>query len=137
METDFILCDASQERTGKVNTLAHYISLYDDIYCQEIFQSFSMRQYYQEYARANEYLDKAIQCYLRDACRILNLKIYQVELFYDAMDPSRSTRRNGNRTPTSAATSPASNAYELFHFEIQIETQQTFNLTSWPLNGSS
>lgn len=94
-----------------MNTLAHYISLYDDIYCQEIFQSFSMRQYYQECVRANDYLDKAIQCYLRDACRILNLKIYQVELFYDAMDPSRSTRRYGNRTPTSAATSPASNAY--------------------------
>lgn len=31
----------------------------------------------------------AIQAYLRDACRILNLKIYQVEIFTDGIDKDR------------------------------------------------
>lgn len=33
LESDFVQGDSSQKKLGKVNTLAHYISLYDDIYC--------------------------------------------------------------------------------------------------------
>ena len=45
-----------------------------------------------EFEGGDDYLDKAIQSYLRDACRILNLKIYQVELFYDGIDEIKSLR---------------------------------------------
>ena len=33
LESDFVQGDSSQKKSGKVNTLAHYISLYDDMYC--------------------------------------------------------------------------------------------------------
>lgn len=33
LESDFLQTDKSQKKMGKVNTLAHYISLFDDIYC--------------------------------------------------------------------------------------------------------
>ena len=47
---------------------------------------------------ADQYLDRAIQAYLRDACRIFNLKIYQVELFYDGIDDTKqSLYKSGNR----------------------------------------
>ena len=32
-----------------------------------------------------DYLDKSVQAYLRDAQRILNLKIYRVDLYYDGL----------------------------------------------------
>ena len=34
---DFLEALDSKDRKGKVNTLAHYISLNDDLYCQEIY----------------------------------------------------------------------------------------------------
>jgi len=45
-ETEYVLPDASQTRLGQVNTLAHYIALHDDLYCQMIFQNFATKQYY-------------------------------------------------------------------------------------------
>ena len=59
-------------RRGRVNTLAHYMAINDDLYCQVIYRKFAMAQDPDKESQQ----EHAVQAYLRDACRILNLKIY-------------------------------------------------------------
>ena len=42
METEYTKLD-TEVRKGKVNTLAHYMSIYDNLYCQVIYQNFAKR----------------------------------------------------------------------------------------------
>ena len=79
LETDYILADESQERRGRFNTLAHYMSIHDDLYCQIIYQNFAIKPENHSVSEKAKY--DAIQAYLRDGCRILNLKIYKVKLY--------------------------------------------------------
>ena len=75
-----------------------------------------------EFEGGNDYLDQAIQSYLRDACRILNLKIYQVELFYDGIDEMKSLRKTGhfNNAVSSALTSPSVNNIEQAREQLEM-----------------
>ena len=77
--------------------------MHDDLYCSLIYQQFAFNPLLRENAYSDqqgwderlglvmscsyfqEYLDKSVQSYLRDAQRILNLKIYRVDLYYDAL----------------------------------------------------
>lgn len=75
-----------------------------------------------EFEGGDDYLDKAIQSYLRDACRILNLKIYQVELFYDGIDEIKSLRKTGHfNAYASEMTSPSVNNIEQGRGQLEMQ----------------
>lgn len=72
-----------------MNTLAHYIAMNDDLYCAEIYRRMTLGLSGLKASELSsmENLSGTVQCFLRDACRIMNIKIYKVEIYKDGKDP--------------------------------------------------
>ena len=79
--------------------LAHYIALNDDLYCSVVYQQFALNPLMREMGRdrfleaqKSEYLcsmlGQSMQSYLKDACRLMNLRIYKIEVYEDAIRPT-------------------------------------------------
>ena len=67
-----------------INTLAHYIAMRDQLYCCNIYQQFAINPLSNELKTSttlSDLLNNSIKHYLEDACRVLNLNIFKIELY--------------------------------------------------------
>lgn len=91
---------------NKVNTLAHYLAMHDDLYCQTVYLAFTQNPIYSmlkrgasidrqmlqalpnvdEHGRVLNLMDEMVQDYLRDAQRVFPLKVFVAEFYKEVTE---------------------------------------------------
>ena len=91
--------------------------MHDDLYCTLVYQQFAFNPLLRDIANQDQqgmpwkerigliegcsivqdYLDQSVQAYLRDAQRILNLKVYRVDLYHDGLSQQQCDEINQER----------------------------------------
>ena len=95
--------ESPEEETG-YNSTAHWLAVNDDLYCSLIYQMFTLNPLLAKGCQHEQYLSEAlnssIQSYLRDACRVVNLKIFQLEIYSRSMSEDQVRAAQEQKDPS-------------------------------------
>ena len=88
----------------KINTLAHYLAMNDDLYCSVIYHQFALNPLCRGAPDRNDFamntpfmreqLSQGVQSYLKDACRIMNLKVFKIAVYSQIIEEQVSEEEN-------------------------------------------